>query len=96
MPVVPPVEATEDELLASSCKSFLPESEVSAGDGFGIVAASEAAGRLLLAGGGDRKEEGLVAPKTAPSVGCRWPCSCSANHVPATPSLQAWQTETTG
>jgi len=40
MPVVPPVEATEDELLAGSCKSFLPESEVRAGDGFGVVAAS--------------------------------------------------------
>ena len=63
MPVVPPVEATEDELLAGSCKSFLPESEVRAGDGFGVVAASEAAGRLLLAGGGDRKEEGLVSPE---------------------------------
>ena len=63
MPVVPPIEATEDELLAGSCKSFLPESDVRAGDGFGIVAASEAAGRLLLAGGGDRKEEGLVSPK---------------------------------
>ena len=63
MPVVPPIEATEDELLAGSCKIFLLESEVRDGDGFGIVAASEAAGRLLLAGGGDRKEEGLVSPE---------------------------------
>ena len=53
MPVVHLVEATEDELLAGSCKSFLLESEVCAGDGFGIVAASEAAGHLLLAGVAD-------------------------------------------
>ena len=69
MPVVPPVEAMEDELLAGSCKSFLPESEVHAGDGFGGVAASEAAGRLLLAGGGDRKEEGLVSPEDGAECG---------------------------
>ena len=60
---MPPIEDTEDELLAGSCKSFLPESEVRAGDGFGVVVASEVAGRLLLAGGGDRKEEGLVSPE---------------------------------
>ena len=60
---MPPVEATEDELLAGSCKSFLPESEVCTGDGFGIVAASKAAGHLLLASGGDRKEAGLVSPE---------------------------------
>ena len=65
MPVVPTIEAMEDELLAGSCKSFLPESEVRVGDGFGIVAFSEAASRLLLAGGGDRKEEGLVSPDGA-------------------------------
>ena len=62
MPVVRPVEVTEDELLAGSCKGFLPEFEVRAGDGFGGVAAFEAAGRLL-AGGDDRKEEGLVSPE---------------------------------
>ena len=62
MPVVCPVEATEDELLAGSWKSFLPEFEVRARDGFGVVAASEAADRLL-AGGGNRKEEGLVNPE---------------------------------
>ena len=60
---MPPVEDTEDELLAGSCKSFLPESEVRAGDSFGVLAASEAAGRLLLAGGGDQKEEVLVSPE---------------------------------
>lgn len=60
---MPPVEDTEDELLAGSYKNFLPESEVRAGDGFGVVAASEAAGRLLLAGGGDQKAAGLVSPE---------------------------------
>ena len=62
MPVVRPVEATEDKLLAGSCKSFLLQFEVRTGDGFGVVAASEAADRLL-AGGGNRKEEGLVNPE---------------------------------
>ena len=69
MPVVPPVEATEDELLAGSWKSFLPESEVRARDGFGAMAASKAASRMLLAGGGDRKEEGLVSPEDGAECG---------------------------
>ena len=49
--------------MAGSCKSFLPKSKVRAGDSFGVLAASEAVGRLLLAGGGDRKEAGLVSPE---------------------------------
>ena len=72
MPVVRPVEATEEELLASSCKDFLPEFEDRAGDGFGAVATSEAAGPLLVRGGG-RKEEGLVSPEDGAERGVEVP-----------------------
>ena len=72
MPVVRPVEAMEEELLAGSCKDFLSESEDRAGDGFSVVATYEAAGRLL-AGGGDRKEEGLVSPEDGAKRGVEVP-----------------------
>jgi hypothetical protein len=55
IPIVCPVEATEDA-PARTWKDFLPESE-----GLGGAATPASAGRLLV-GGGTRKEEGLVNP----------------------------------
>lgn len=79
MPVVRPVEATEEALLEGSCKDFLPEFEGHAGSGFSIAATLEAAGRLL-AGGGARKEDGLDNPEDGAERGMYvvptllWPC----------------------
>ena len=58
MPEVRPVDATDDELFASTCAEFLPESE----DRVGAAATPEAAGRLLAGGGGIRKVADLFSP----------------------------------
>ena len=54
MPEVRPVDATDEALLAGTCKEFLPKFEGHAGGALGVAVTPEAAGRLL-AGGGARK-----------------------------------------
>ena len=61
MPEVRPVDATDEALLAGTCKEFLPKSEGRAGGALGVAETPEAVGRLL-AGGGGRKVVGLVSP----------------------------------
>ena len=51
MPEVHPVNATDEALLAGTCKEFLPESEGRAGGALGVAITLEAAGRLLIARG---------------------------------------------
>ena len=57
-----PVDATDEALLAGTCKEFLTESEGHAGGALGVAVTLEAAGRLLT-GGGAKKVVGLVSPK---------------------------------
>ena len=57
MPVVRPVEPTEEAFLEGSCKVFLLESEGRAGGGFGVVVVPAGAGRDARKGGA------LVSPK---------------------------------
>ena len=52
MSEVRPVDATDEALLAGSCKEFLPESEGCAGGALGVAVTLEAAGHLLASGGG--------------------------------------------
>ena len=61
MPEVRPVDATDEALLAGTCKEFLPESEGRAGGALGVAETPEAVGRLLVGGGG-RKVVGLISP----------------------------------
>ena len=68
MPEVHPVDATDEALLAGTCKEFLPESEGRAEGALSVVVTPEAAGRLL-AGGGARKVVGLVSPKNGAEHG---------------------------
>ena len=62
MPEVRPIDATDEALLAGTCKEFLPKSECRAGGALGVAVTPEAVGRLL-AGGGAQKVVGLVSPK---------------------------------
>ena len=62
MPEVRPIDATDEALLAGTCKEFLPESKGCAGGALGVAVTPEAAGRLL-AGAGARKVVGLVSPE---------------------------------
>ena len=62
MPEVRPVDATDEALLAGTCKEFLPESKGRAGGALGVAVTLEAAGRLL-AGGGTQKVVGSVSPE---------------------------------
>ena len=62
MPEVHLVDATDEALLAGTCKEFLPESEGHTGGALGVAVTPEAVGRLL-ASGGARKVVGLVSPK---------------------------------
>ena len=62
MPEVRLVKATDEELLAGTCKEFLPESKGRAGGALGVAETLEAVGRLL-AGGGAQKVVGLVSPE---------------------------------
>ena len=57
-----PVDATDEELLVSTCKEFLPKSEGRVGGVLGVLETPGAVGRLL-AGGGIRKVDGLVSPE---------------------------------
>ena len=60
MPKVRPVDATDEALLAGTCKEFLPESEGRAGGALGVAETPEAIGHLLT-GGGVQKVVGLVS-----------------------------------
>ena len=51
MPEVRPVDATDEALLAGTCKEFLPEFEGRAGGALGVAVTLEAAGRLFAGGG---------------------------------------------
>ena len=51
MPEVRPVDATDEALLAGTCKEFLPESKGRVGGALGIAVTPEAIGRLLAGGG---------------------------------------------
>ena len=62
MPKVHPIDATDEALLAGTCKEFLPESEGRAGGAFGVAVTPKAAG-LLLACGGAQNVVGLVSPE---------------------------------
>ena len=62
MPEVRPIDATDEALLAGTCKEILPESEGRAGGALGVAVTQEAVGRLL-AGGGAQKVVGLVSPE---------------------------------
>ena len=62
MPKVHPIDATDEALLAGTCKEFLPESKGRVGGALGVVVTLEAAGRLLI-GGGAQKVVGLVSPE---------------------------------
>ena len=62
MPEVRPIDATDEALLAGTCKEFLPESEGRAGGALGVAETLEATGHLL-AGGGAQKVVGLVSPE---------------------------------
>ena len=64
MPDVRPVEATDKELWAASCTTFLPESVVGVRDLFATPRTLLPAGRLPVSGGA-RKVEGLGAPEGA-------------------------------
>ena len=89
MPEVHPVDATDEALLAGTCKEFLPESEGRAGGALGVAVTPEAASHLL-AGGGARKVVGLVSPEDGAERGmyvvltllllC---CSCPYNSFSA-------------
>ena len=89
MPKVRPIDATDEALLAGSCKEFLPESEGCAGGALGVAVTPEAVGRLLV-GGGARKVVGLVNPEDGAERGvyvvltllllC---CSCPCNSFSA-------------
>ena len=62
MPEVCPIDATDEALLAGTCKEFLPKSEGHAEGALGVAVTPEAVGHLL-AGGGARKVVGLVSPE---------------------------------
>ena len=62
MPEVRPVDATDEALLAGTCKEFLPKSEGHVGGALGVAVTPEAAGRLPT-GGGAQKVVGLVSPE---------------------------------
>ena len=51
MPKVRPVDATDEALLAGTCKEFLPKSKGRAGGGLGVAVTPEAVDRLLTSGG---------------------------------------------
>ena len=89
MPEVRPVDATDEALLAGTCKEFLPKSEGHAGGALGVAVTPEVVG-CLLAGGGAQKVVGLVRPKDGAERGmyvvltllllC---CSCPCNSFSA-------------
>ena len=63
MPEVHPIDATDEALLAGTCKEFLPKSEGRAGGVLGVAETPEETVGRLLAGGGVRKVVGLVSPE---------------------------------
>ena len=68
MPEVCPIDATDEALLAGTCKEFLPKSKGHVGGALGVAVTLEGVGRLL-AGGGARKVAGLVSPEDGAECG---------------------------
>ena len=57
-----PVEATDEALLAGTCKECLPDSAGRGGDGFGAAETPNVAGHLLASWEGAPKETALGNP----------------------------------
>ena len=91
MPEVRPIDATDEALLAGTCKEFLPKSEGRVGGALGVAVNPEVAGRLL-AGGGAQKVVGLVSPEDGAERGvyvvltllllcCSRPCNSFSTSI---------------